>query len=40
MLVRLIFKINQMSITLHFNVTGSNFEITFVLEKHLVEDDV
>ena len=22
------------------HVTGSNFEITFVLEKHMVEDDV
>ena len=22
------------------NVTGSNFEITFVSEKHVVEDDV
>ena len=22
------------------NVTGSNFEITFMLEKHVVEDDV
>ena len=22
------------------NVTGSNFEITFVSEKHMVEDDV
>ena len=24
----------------YVNVTGSNFEITFVLEKHVVEDDV
>ena len=24
----------------HINVTGSNFEITFVSEKHVVEDDV
>ena len=23
-----------------FTVTGSNFEITFVSEKHVVEDDV
>ena len=22
------------------NVTGSNFEITFILEKHVVEDNV
>ena len=25
---------------LYVTVTGSNFEITFVLEKHMVEDDV
>ena len=24
----------------YVNVTGANFEITFVLEKHVVEDDV
>ena len=24
----------------YVNVTGLNFEITFVLEKHVVEDDV
>ena len=24
----------------YVNVTGSNFEIIFVLEKHVVEDDV
>ena len=28
------------SVRFHGCVTGLNFEITFVLEKHMVEDDV